>query len=126
MRAVAVGPCLVLQSVPASAADWVYVGTATNEAVYFHDRSSVRRVGSYLAAWQKVDHSANVSVRHRESKDLWYYDCASDQKALKSYIDYGPSGSVMSSKTVSDYALEWTPPAPDTIGWAFQRLVCGN
>lgn len=126
MRYAALSLSLVLLSTPASAADWVYVGTATTRAAYYHDPSSVRRVGDHLAAWRKVDHSRDRTVSYRESKSLWYFDCARDVQALKSFINYGPSGSVMSSHTISDYSLEWTPPAPETVGWTFQRLICGN
>lgn len=125
MRSVAVGLCLVLLSAPASAADWVYVATDRDGAVHYYDPTSVRRVGNYLASWMKVDHSRDPTVSYNEAKDLWYYDCANDSAALKSWINYKTDGSVESSHTKSDYSLKWSPAAPETIGWSFQRLICG-
>lgn len=126
MRYAAVGLFLVLLSAPVSAAEWVYVTTNSKRADLYYDRSSVRRVGNYLAVWEKADYTRDQSTSDHESKQLWYYDCANDLKALKSWTTYGPNGSVKLSKTNHDYLLDWSPAVPDTVGWTFQRLVCGN
>ena len=124
MRSAIVGVLLLGLAYPASAANWVHLGTSTSRTDFYLDVDSVRNQGSYVAAWEKRDATRDASVDFREAKALYYYNCSARTTALKQWIMYDAQGSVTASSTNPDYRLEWSEAIPETVSETFLNAVC--
>ncbi len=112
----------------ASAAEWWLVAIAKDSS-HFSDRSSIANVQvngkSVVRIWTAF-YNSRAENGIKSSKRQSYYDCSERSAAGKSYINYGPDGSVSGSHTLSDYALSWSPIAPGTIGEANLAFACNT
>ena len=109
---------------PATAANWVLMTEAHNGDKFYVDAASIRHVGKYVAMWRKTDMNKVDKFGDVSSKSLLYFDCDTQMRAIKSWITYDTKGEVSGSGTETDYALEWRPVAPDTVGEDYLNLAC--
>lgn len=79
---------------PAFAANWVYLAESTSNAVYYYDSETIRRSGNQVTVWVKGDHSRDKTVKMRESKARYRYDCAERTSTLLQLVDYYPDGKI--------------------------------
>lgn len=87
-------PALVLVasavSVPAFAADWVYVGS-DSAAEYYVDRATIRQVRTYKQAWVQTIYFDSDALLEREV-NLNEFDCAGGRLRLIQSSEYFRDG----------------------------------
>ena len=116
--------CLALMPVtPAYAANWVYVSTDTNNAVSYYDSDTIQRSGNQVTLWEKVDRSRDKTVKERQRKVQYRYDCAGRTATLLQIIKYYPDGS-NETLTLETYEQKAQALAPETIGEMMLEAVC--
>lgn len=105
-------------SVPALAADWVFVFPATNFDLYV-DRTSIRQVGSFKQAWSRMD-LLDQSDDVRAAFHLTEYDCAGRRTRLLQATIYYRNGQpdLVPGEQTFRYAT------PDSSGEAGLDYVC--
>jgi len=108
----------------ASAATWVYVTDSSQRTRYLVDIETIDRAGSLVTYWIKLDHSADSSVKHRETKLRRRADCANDTDILMNMIQYDADGSVIDSFTVPSYRQTPSAIVPDSVGESVHSFVC--
>ena len=116
--------CLAVMPIaPAYAANWVYVTESTNNAVFYYDSDTIRRSGNQVTFWRKDDHSRNTTVKQRETRARYRYDCAMRTHTLLQLTYYFPDGKI---ETVNweTYEQEERAVTPDTITEAMLEAVC--
>jgi hypothetical protein len=117
--------CLALTPMaPAYAANWVYVAKNTNGAVFYYDSDTIRRSGNQVTVWEKVDHSRNKTVKMREEKSRWRYDCEERTRALLQLTNYYPDRQP-ETFTWNAYEQKEGAVTPDTVGEDILKAVCG-
>lgn len=114
----------------AAAADWWAVAS-NDTAVALIDAGSISKTvvngKSVVRAWittgqlRRPDKDGAM-----ETKAQSYFDCSNRSSAQKSYIDYNQNQDVLTSHTNEDYALHWSPIAPETFGDAELDYACFN
>jgi hypothetical protein len=109
---------------PAIASNWTPLGEDVLGAVHYIDKGSIRKVGAYVAIWEKIDYTGDRTTAYREDKALWYFKCDTEQRALKSLVTYMANGNVRSSDTWPDYSLTWKAVVPDTVGADVFKSAC--
>jgi hypothetical protein len=114
---------LVMAATPAFAANWVYVTTHNNGADYYYDSDTIQRSGNQVTVWRKLDHSRNKTVKYREEKSQYRYDCSRRTYTLLNIIIYYPDGKV-ESFTWKTHEQEIEPIAPETVSEAVLEAVC--
>ncbi len=114
---------LVMAATPAYAANWVYVTTDVNDTDFYYDADTIVRSGNQVTVWEKFDHSRDKTVKERERKRRYRYDCAQRTSALLDSIIYYPDGK-SSSFTWNAYEQETKPIVPDTVGDVTFKAVC--
>ena len=122
LQKLALGLLLCAGSV--SASDWVLVGRDANGATYQSDRSSVKVLEGYKAAWTSVDQPGSSGAQAKRVLHLVYFDCDSRTAAMKSGIAYNQAGSVVRTETVAKDKLNWRRVAVGTAGEAHFRRIC--
>jgi hypothetical protein len=116
--------CLALMPMaPAYAANWVYVATNINGAAYYYDSNTIRRSGNQVTVWEKADYSRDKTVKMREEKSRWRYDCAERTRTLLQLTNYYPNGK-LETFTWNTYEQEQTAVTPDTLGEKILEAVC--
>ncbi len=118
-----IAAALLLAASPAFAANWVYVTTDTDGTVYYYDADTVQRSGNQVTVWEKWDHSRDKTIKERERKRQYQYDCAESTSTLLHSIIYYPDGTVR-SVAYKTYEQEADPIVPDTIGAVGFEAVC--
>lgn len=121
---------VVLACAPAWAvcADWVQVATSQNTAV-FVDRLTLLRHGSLIEAWTKYQYEKTNSTDSLFGSIIAYsighevYDCSARQRATRLLLAYDPGGNVLKSENPP--TIHFVDAAPDTLGDAELRYVCG-
>jgi len=108
---------------PAYAASWIYVGTTDDNSVKYYDADTLRRSGSQVTVWQKLDYARNKKVRARMSLTLQRYDCVNRTFTSLSSTDYFSDGSSHST-TWRTFEQEANPVIPESIGEATLNAVC--
>jgi hypothetical protein len=114
---------LVMAAAPAFAANWVYVTTHANGADYYYDSDTIQRSGSQVTVWRKLDHSRNKTVKYREEKSQYRYDCSRRTYTLLNIITYYPDGKV-ESFTWKAHEQEIESVVPETVSEAVLEAVC--
>ena len=115
---------LLLAIIPttASAADWKKVASSDTGTVNYVDAGSIRRDGIFVTAWLLEDLAHDRTSSARQKKFMMIFNCRDRQMASKSWVEYAPSGEVVSNGTNS--RLTWKPAVPDTVGEAEINFVC--
>lgn len=111
---------LVMAPTPAFAANWVYVLTDGNGTVRYYDSDTIQRSGKWVTVWEKWDHSRDKTIKERERKIRFTYDCVQRTSGNLSAFYYYPGGKI---KTF-DFKNEQSPLAPETVGEAALEAVC--
>ena len=116
--------CLALMPIaPVYAANWVYVTESRNKAVFYYDSDTIRRSGNQVTVWEKADHSRNKTVKQREEKSRWRYDCAERTRALLQLTNYYADGK-LEAFTWDAYEQKENAVTPDTVGEGILEAVC--
>lgn len=123
MRCLILSALLILPT-NAPAANWTYVNSAVTGSRTYADLSSARDVGKYKAIWTRVDHSADKSTAHRETKFLLYFDCSEKAFAVKQSAAYDAKGANVEDQTFLDFDLMFSGVIPDSVAAPLLRLVC--
>lgn len=87
-----VAAALVMAATPATAANWVYVLTSSKGTVYYYDADTIQRSGNQVTVWEKWDHSRDKTVKERETKVRYRYNCAERTGTLLQLTQYYPNG----------------------------------
>lgn len=120
MRKMLLAAVAVCVAQPAMAAEWLNVGQTPNGAWFAIDLASAKRVGRYIAVWQR-----KTLDGHEEFKALNYHNCEDGSFANKHLSTYKADGSVATvSTTQTDDKLIWQMPTPESIGWGIQEAAC--
>lgn len=125
---------LLLQSVSAFAANWVFVGESANSQ-YYIDKESMIRTGSKVQCWMRTNYNDPqtekypiVDTNNKYSSDLSYseYDCYNRTLRgleFNSYSEKDGGGSVVKSHSfTSSTHLIRIPPG--TVAEAVMKFVC--
>lgn len=107
---------IAAMSAPAIAADWVLV-SSHDTAERYVDRASIKQVGPYKRAWDKI--VIHNDPEYKEMVSLTEYDCSGGRKRdiqMTSYLTNGESRSSGST--------EWTYPPPETSAETTLDYVC--
>ncbi len=116
--------CLALMPLePVHAANWVYVGSNTADSHYYYDSDTIQRSGNQVVVWHKADHSQDKTVKERESKARYRYDCAMRSRVLLQVTNYYPDGNV-ETFTWETYEQKVQYITPDTMGESMLEAVC--
>jgi hypothetical protein len=118
-----VAAALVMAATPAFAVNWVYVSSDSTGTVYYYDADTIRRSGSQVTVWEKLDHSRDKTVKWREAKDRYRYDCDERTSTLLNSTNYYPNGE-NESFTWETYEQKTRPIAPGTIAETILAAVC--
>jgi hypothetical protein len=123
-RAIAV--CVVMLGAAPARADWLPVGTSTNDSIWFMDGGRVKSSGGKVHAWVKIDHSKDRSVTWRESKRLFSFDCTTEKYKMLSYVNYDTYGKVVASQSFSDssYGIGYEPIIPESMVETIGDVAC--
>jgi len=115
----------VAHSMPAYA-DWMPIGTATSNAIWYIDPLRVKDVSAKKQVWIKVDLSKDLSVTYRSSMRLYSIDCVISRYKSLSYANYDSYGKTVSSQSFPDYgsSIGYDNIFPDTMLESVQKLVC--
>lgn len=114
---------LVMAATPACAANWVYVATDADGSDFYYDADTIVSSGNQVTVWEKLDHSRDKTVKERQRKMRYRYDCAQRTSTLLDSIVYYPDGKT-SSFTWSAYEQETKPIVPDTVGDVTFKAAC--
>ena len=106
-------------SVPAFAADWVFVTTGGMERDHYVDRTSIRQVGSYKQAWGRIDYPDPRSGEDRMLA-LTEYDCSGRRYRPLQLTTYYRNGQNVSNP--GDRVWAYVP--PDSVVESQLEYVC--
>lgn len=118
---------IVLATVPSVtiAAEWVKVYTATDQSLYFYDRSKLFLHDDEITYWKKVAFKTSQPFKDKLIASALYRErihCAEHTLKLISYLLYTPTGEL------SEYAPtkegEPAPIIPDSLGDVFEKALC--
>ena len=114
---------LVMVATPAFAVNWVYVSSSNAGTDYYYESDTIQRSGNQVTVWEKGDHSRDKTVKQREKK-VWYrYDCAERTSTLLQLTKYYPDGKI-EMVTWKTYEQEPQAIIPGTIGEVQFEAVC--
>lgn len=127
MKVFATLPILaVLLSVQAvMAADWVTMPAAGSADQYFYDRSKLTIKEDEITYWKKVVFKATQELHGKDVASGLLRErihCAEHTAKLVSYLYYSPVGETV--EYVAQDESEPAPIIPDTVGDAFERVLC--
>lgn len=116
---------LALASSAANAADWVPLPGAGSVDQYFYDNSKLVIKDDEITYWKKVVFKTPQQVKGQEATSGILRErihCGEHTAKLLSYLYYGAGGETL------DYVAQdespATPVIPDTVGDAFDRVLC--
>ena len=121
--ALAVTFFVLLPTLPAYAANWVYLTTTNNGTDIYYDADTIARSGNQVTVWEKLDHSRDKTFKQRQQTTLIRYDCAGRTRTLLHTISYYPDGT-NKSFTFETYEQEVDPIAPGTLGDGKLEAIC--
>lgn len=109
----------------AQAADWVPLAGTGSVDQYYYDRSKITIKDDEISYWKKVVFRAPQSVNGKEAASGLLrerIDCNEHTAKLLSYLYYSPQGETL--QYVANDESEPAPIIPDSIGDAFERVLC--
>jgi hypothetical protein len=107
----------------ASTSDWLRITSAEDGAVVYINGEGIKSSAT-PKAWVKFDYSKVKAVKHRETVELWKFDCLAETVVTLSSTSYSSSGSVLRSRKTVDYSFNYEPVVPDTIAARIMRTIC--
>ena len=110
---------------PVTGGDWVRITTDDGGSIFFIDKSSIRKKGRFLTAWEKQDHRADPSAGSREALVLHLYDCGAKSAAMMEAHVYRDDGS-HEGHIFTDAETQLKPVREGTIGPALLAYVCSE
>lgn len=106
-------------SVPAFAADWVYVTSGGNKTDHYVDRTSIRQVGGYKQAWERID-VLDPNDDWEKVVALTEYDCPGRRtRSLQSTAFYRNG-----SNHLAPGGRKWRFVSPESVNEAIFDFVC--
>lgn len=115
---------LLVQSLPASAADWIRVPTADVHQHYY-DRAKLGIDGEEITYWRRVTFKTPQPSKNGPATMAMYrerIDCARHTHRTLGYLLHGQDGSVIENVYTPDAHPE--PIVPETVGDKFEQLMC--
>ena len=109
---------LLITPSAALSADWVKIASNDVGDNYI-DKETIKRIGGYIRAWQKVTFNNNNEVR--QIIVLTEFDCRLDRSRNVYFHSYMKSGEVEQLDAEDD----WSYIAPGTLGSDILKYVCG-
>lgn len=109
----------------ASAAEWVALPGAGSADQYFYDRSKLTIKEDEITYWKKVIFKTPQALRGKEAASGLLRErihCAEHTAKLMSYLYYSTTGETIEYVAQDD--SEAAPIIPDTVGDAFERVLC--
>jgi hypothetical protein len=116
--------CLALIPIaPVYAANWIFVNTNKDGAVFYYDSDTIQRSGNRVTIWEKTDYSRDKTTNYRQTITRYRYDCAERTSTLLQGTAYYPDGKsetfVYNNYEQKEYALP-----PDSVGETMLEAVC--
>ncbi len=116
--------CLGLMPIaPAYASNWVYNAKGPDGDVIYYDSETIRRSGNQVTVWEKTDNSRNKTVKQRETRTRYRYDCAMRTHTLLQLTYYYPDGN-NETFTWNTYEQEEREVIPDSFAETMLEAVC--
>lgn len=115
---------LLLASQGAMASDWVALPD-TGADQYFYDNSKLVIKDDEITYWKKVVFKAPQAIKGREAASGILRErihCGEHTAKLMSYLYYSASGDIIEYLAQDDSPAN--PVIPDTVGDAFDRILC--
>ncbi len=115
----------------ASAAEWQYVAEGGNATVEI-DASSLRRDGDKVKVWSRWTYSPRREVPGEylkyadRSVELSIYKCAARMVQSLQITYHDAAGTVVSSRSYTERAADYSEIAPDSIGEAILNVACSK
>jgi hypothetical protein len=119
---------------PAHAQQWEYLTESSSRSIIYVDVQSIRdyppidirRDFPVRRVWVRVDARNDRTVKFRSMVYLEAVDCQSDKSMTSQYIQYGPDGQVLSTRSFEDYSFNYEFVAPGTISHTIVEFACGR
>ena len=108
---------------PETGGDWFRVARSQSGTIHFIDRSSIRKKGRFLTAWEKQDTKADKELDSREALALHLYDCAAGSAAMMEVHVYRHDGS-KEGTIYTDPEKVLKPVKDGTVGLPLLAYVC--
>lgn len=100
---------------------WFHYGTDTNGSQYFYDVNSITKSGDYVSFWEDVNHSEDVTVKHRRSMSHARLDCKIQSMIFLDILLYDKNG-----KNISRSGGGVVQIVPGSMGMSLWRSLCGG
>lgn len=125
-----------LTALPAQAADWRYILTASDNKTIHVDYDSLKwhsftSGGRYYTAWTKTTYPSAQKTSggklYRETKDFQYFDCSNQKWDFDAIYYYTSTGQPVDSATwtvSTTSSATWQRVIPDTVGETKLDSVC--
>lgn len=122
---------LLLPTLAPAQERWVYVG-GNDDVDAFVDKQSLRRTGSKVKAWVRVNYSTprdsgDSKKKFQSAVSLSMHNCAdrtSSTLQVAQYSSIGGTGETVWSMTCEDKPSTYSDVIPETIGEAVLEYVC--
>jgi hypothetical protein len=104
-------------------AEWNFTGRMEDGAVYFHDKSTIRKNGVKRKMWIMVNQTDG------STKALKVYNCNSEEFSIAALTLYSGSmgaGKVGTSISFKENEQSWEPVIPDSIVELEWKIACGK
>jgi len=116
---------VALGAAPSFAAEWVYVATGADQAVYYLDTARVTKGNRGTRFWMKVDYTRVAAEKARTSVVLDEVNCEDRTVGPLAHYKYSPEGSVIFSWSQRAIYAVHEPVPPDSVIEAFVERLCG-
>lgn len=116
---------ILMTSFPAAAAEWVALPAAGATDQYFYDRSKLTIKDDEIIYWKKVVFRAPQPIHGKEAASGLLRErihCGDHTAKLISYLYYSATNETIDYVAQDD--SEPAPIIPDTVGDAFERVLC--
>jgi hypothetical protein len=116
---------LLILAFPARAADWVALPGAGSADQYSYDRSKLTIKDDEITYWKKVIFKIPQELQGKDVASGLLRErmnCAEHTAKLVSYLYYSPTGETV--QYVAQDESETAPIIPDTVGDAFEKVLC--
>jgi len=127
--------CMAVATSSATAADWRRVGGNDQVDVYV-DAMSIRPSGSFMKAWFMYNYGSTQPIansyppqNYRSYKELNFYNCGQGSSAISQQVmnsGTNGAGDVVKSIDLPIASLQFSDPAPDSIGEAELTVACAK
>jgi hypothetical protein len=124
---------LLIGADPASASDWVYLGstgtpnsTITPDSEFWSaDLESARRLDNIAYIWVRIARvTEGAEETHTAGKTYYRIDCTARNMKILSNVIYDSRGNVTHSGSFPDTSYGADPIVPDSMGEAIAEVAC--